>query len=66
MGLGIASAASTFVLFDGLAGFDARVVAFKELFQDEGLVAALGSMGPLWIVFVVGVVIAGLLFLAGL
>ena len=66
MGVGIASAASTFVLFDGLAGFDARVVAFKELFQDEGLVAALGSMGPLGIVFVVGVVIAGLLFLAGL
>jgi TRAP transporter 4TM/12TM fusion protein len=66
MGLGIASAGSMFVLFDGLAGFDARVVTFKELFQDEGLAASLGGLGPLWIVFLVGVVIAGLLFLAGL
>jgi TRAP transporter 4TM/12TM fusion protein len=66
MGLGLASAGSTFVLFDGLAGFDARVVNFKELFQDEGLAAALGGLGSLWIVFLAGVVIGGLLFLAGL
>lgn len=66
MGLGIASVGSMFFLFDGLGGFDARVVAVKEFFQDEGVVAALGGLGPLWIVFLVGVGIAGLLFLVGL
>ena len=66
MGLGIASAGSTFVLYDGLAGFDARVVNFKELFQDQGMAAALGGLGSLWIVFLAGFVIGGLLFLAGL
>lgn len=66
MGVGIASAGSTLVLFDGLAGFDAQVVAFTDLFQDEGLAAALGGLGPLWIVLLVGIVIAGLLFLSGL
>jgi len=65
MGLLLAAAGSTWVLFEGIGGFDAGVVAVKERLLDEGIAAALSSMGSLWFVLLVGIALGGVLYLAG-
>ena len=66
MGIGLAVAGSAVVLYDGIGGFDARIVMIKELLSDEGIVAAMGAMGSLWWVFSGGVVLGVLLYVTGL
>ncbi len=66
MGLGLAGAGWAVFVFGGINAFDAKVVAVKELFQDEGVAAALGAMGPFWPCIVAGVVLGGALYALGL
>ncbi|MBE0617375.1 MAG: hypothetical protein IH608_05560, partial [Proteobacteria bacterium] len=65
-GAGVSLAASVLLLFGSVDAMDARVVAVKELFADEGFGAALGGMGPLWTVAVAGVVLGLFLYALGL
>jgi TRAP transporter 4TM/12TM fusion protein len=66
MGLGLAIAGSTFLLYDGIDGFDAKIVIIKELLADEGLVAALSAMGSLWWVLASGLAMGAVLYGVGL
>ncbi|MCU0615430.1 MAG: hypothetical protein MUD09_10205, partial [Desulfobacterales bacterium] len=66
MGLGVAIAGSTFVLYEGINGFDAQIVLIKDLLNDEGLAAAFAAMGSLWVVFAGGVAVGIILYVAGL
>lgn len=66
MGLGLATAGSALLIYDGINGFDARVVVVKDILSDEGLMAAMAAMGSLWGVLAAGLVLGVLLYLAGL
>ncbi len=61
MGFAVAVTGSAILLYEGIAGFDARLGMVKDLLADEGFVAAMGAMGSLW-----GVLAAGILLTAGL
>ena len=65
-GLGVSGAGFARFVFGGVDPFDAKVVAVKELFGDQGLAAALGAMGILWAVLAVGVLAGLLLYGLGL
>ncbi|MFO8085367.1 MAG: TRAP transporter permease [Desulfobacterales bacterium] len=66
MGLGLATAGSALLIYDGINGFDARVVVVKDILSEEGLMAAMAAMGSLWGVLAAGLVLGVLLYLAGL
>jgi TRAP transporter 4TM/12TM fusion protein len=65
-GVGASAAGYAAIVLRGVEPFDARVVAVKELFQDDGLRAALLGLGPLWAVLAAGVLLGAALYAAGL
>jgi TRAP transporter 4TM/12TM fusion protein len=66
LGVGLSIAASVRLVFGSVNDLDRRVVAIKGLFQDDGLAAALGALGPLWGVLAVGVLIGAALYVLDL
>lgn len=66
MGTGLAAAGSALLAYGGISGFDARVVAVKDLWTDEGVRAALAGMGSLWLVLGVGCSLGGAIYAVGL
>ncbi|MFH1985195.1 MAG: TRAP transporter permease [Pseudomonadota bacterium] len=64
LGIGLASAGSLWTGFGSLDAFDARVVAVKELFTENGLGAALGAMGGLWGVLAAALVLGWVIYVA--
>jgi TRAP transporter 4TM/12TM fusion protein len=66
LGVGLSFAGSVRAWFGSVQALDQQVVAVKRLFQDDGVVAALGGLGPLWGVLGAGAVLAVLLYGADL
>jgi TRAP transporter 4TM/12TM fusion protein len=65
MGIGLSVWGFTGWVYGNLDAFDAKVIAFKEVFLDEGLITALGSAGSLWAVLASGLVIGAVLYGSG-
>ena len=66
MGIGLAIAGSSILVFEGINGFDAQIMMVKDLLSDEGLSAALGAMGSLWVVLGCGIALGAVLYAVGL
>ena len=65
-GVGVATTVAVAFFFENLDAFDGKVVGVREAFMDQGLTSALAAMGPLWGVLVVGLILGGGLYAAGL
>ncbi|MHB8763580.1 MAG: TRAP transporter permease [Deferrisomatales bacterium] len=66
MGVGLAAAGFARFWFGGLARFDAKVGALKDLFLDGGFAAGLAGMGPFWGILAVGLAVGAALYAVGL
>ena len=64
LGIISAGAAATLLLFGSAAEFRARLGAFGDLWSDQGMGAALGGAGSLWLVAIAALLITAVLILA--
>jgi TRAP transporter 4TM/12TM fusion protein len=61
LGIISAGAAATLLLFSSAADFRAKLGEFGDLWSDQGVAAALGGAGSLWLIAIVALLIAALL-----